>query len=143
MSDNASSDENRVRSLIAVTNQSPNEAIVEIWADPTTHRLLVNAIVTSGSIGTSLIASALVGQKASHASTPQQLSASSTPATNGILVQALAANTAQVYIGGVSVSSADGFELQPGQAVPFTVDNITDLYVVGGSGTDKVCWNVL
>lgn len=95
-----------------------------------------------GSVGTYLIAGPLVGQTTSN-TTAVQLSAVSTPATNGILVQALSTNTASVFIGGSGVATSSGFELQAGQAVPFTVDNITDLYVIGSNGTDKVCWNVL
>jgi len=81
-----------------------------------------------------------VGQKTSNTSA-QQLSASSTVPTNGILVQALSTNTASVFIGGSGVTTSNGFELQPGQAVPFTA-NLNTLYVIGSNATDKVCWNV-
>lgn len=90
-----------------------------------------------------LVSGVNVGQKTSHASTPQQLSGLSIASTNGILVQALASNTNNVYIGGSGVATSTGYELQPGQAVPFTVDNIQDLYVIGGTTSDGVCWNVL
>lgn len=83
-----------------------------------------------------------VGQQTSN-TTAVQISSSSTPSTNGILVQGLSANTASVYVGGSGVTTATGFELQPGQAAPFTCSNITALYVIGSNSTDKVCWNVL
>jgi len=83
-----------------------------------------------------------VGQTTSG-TTAVQLTATSISMTNGILVQALSTNTASVFIGGTGVTTATGFELQPGQAVPFTAANITSLYVVGSNTSDKVCWNVL
>jgi len=137
-------DSNRVPTLLGESNAVAGVPIT-VYVDPSTHRMLVNTTVTGSiSAGTSLIEAVLVGQTTSHASTPQQLNGgSSIPATNGVLVQALAANTNNVYIGGSGVTSSNGFELQPGQAVPFTVDNVADLYVIGGTGSDKVCWNVL
>lgn len=111
-----------------------------VEADPTTKRLKVN---TTGSVGTSLVTSPNVGQTTSNSTAQRLNGGSSIAATNGILVQGIAANTNNVYIGGSGVTSANGYELQPGQAVPFTVDDIADLYVIGGTGSDKVCWNVL
>lgn len=94
-----------------------------------------------GSVGTTS-ASVSVGQTTSNTSAVQ-LNSSSTPSTNGILVQALSANAASVYIGGSGVTTSTGFELQPGQAVAFSASNITALYVIGANNTDGVCWNVL
>jgi hypothetical protein len=87
-------------------------------------------------------ASVNVGQTTSGTSAVQ-LSATSIASTNGILVQAISTNTASVFIGGSGVTTGSGFELQAGQAVPFTASNITALYVVGSNITDKVCWNVM
>lgn len=83
-----------------------------------------------------------VGQTTSN-TTAAQLNSGSIASINGILVQALSTNSASVFIGGSSVTTSTGFELQAGQAVPFTCSNITSLYVVGANTSDKVCWNVL
>lgn len=83
-----------------------------------------------------------VGQTISNTSAVQ-LTATSIISTNGILVQGLSANTANVYIGNSSVTTSTGFQLQAGQAVPFTCSNINQLYVIGANNTDGVCWNVL
>lgn len=101
------------------------------------------AVTESGTwnVGTTA-ATVKVGQTTS-AATAVQLSASSTPSTNGILVQAISTNTASVFIGDATVTTSSGFELQPGQAVPFTASNITALYVIGSNTSDKVCWNVM
>jgi hypothetical protein len=96
-----------------------------------------------GSVGTATVTGPSVGQTTSNATAQQLNGGGSIAVTNGVLVQALAANTNNVYIGGSGVTTGNGYELQPGQAVPFTVDNVNDLYVIGGSGSDKVCWNVL
>lgn len=93
-------------------------------------------------VGTTTVNEPKVGQTTSN-STPQRLNAgASISVTNGILVQAIAANTNNIYIGGGLVTSTSGYELQPGQAVPFTVNDVNELYVIGGSGSDKCCWNV-
>lgn len=135
-------EDNRVPGLVAKSDAGDVPIVIE--ADPTTKRLKVTTTVSSGSIGTSLISAPLVGQTVSHASVPQPLNAGvAITATNGVLVQALAANTGNVYIGDDTVSATTGYELQPGQAVPFTVDSISDLYVVETSASDGVCWNVL
>lgn len=82
-----------------------------------------------------------VGQKA-VSTTAVQLSASSTIPTNGILVEALSTNTASIFIGGSGVTTSTGFELQPGQIVPFTC-NLNTLYIISvASTTDKAAWNV-
>lgn len=75
-----------------------------------------------------------------------QLHAGSIPSTNGVLVQALAGNVASVFVGGSGVATSGasgGFELQAGQATPFTVADLNALYVIGSNGTDGVCWSVL
>jgi hypothetical protein len=95
-----------------------------------------NAIGTVGSNSGAIN----VGQKTSNTSAVQ-LSSSSTVPANGIIVQALAANTAKVYIGGSGVLTTTGFELQAGQAVSFTC-NLNTLYVIGSNNTDGVCWTV-
>ena len=47
MSERAVRDPNRVPALIVVSNAA-DEAPVHLWADPTTHRLLVDASITTG-----------------------------------------------------------------------------------------------
>jgi len=51
MSPNAKRDENRVPTLLATTMESPYTNVVVLWADPDTHRLLVNATI-SGTVAT-------------------------------------------------------------------------------------------
>jgi len=71
-----------------------------------------------------------------------QLSAASTVPTNGIIVQALSTNAATLFVGGSGVTTSNGFELSPGQAMSFTC-NLNTLYIrSAASTTDKVCYNV-
>jgi hypothetical protein len=95
----------------------------------------------SGNVGTAS-ASINVNQTTSN-STAVQFQSGSIASTNGILVQALSTNTASVFIGGSGVTTSNGFELQAGQAVPFTASNVNLLYVIGSNNTDKICWSVL
>lgn len=97
----------------------------------------------SWSVGTQTISAVKVGQTTSNATAQRLNGGAPLTVTNGVLVQALAANTNKVYIGDGLVTSSNGFELQAGQSVPFTVNSISDLYVIGGSGSDKVCWSVM
>lgn len=138
--------------LSSETTSYGNAVSVPVAVNPNTGELLVNstttitgtvAVTESGTwdVGTTS-ASVNVGQTTSG-TTAVQLDASSIASTNGILVQALSTNTASVFIGGSGVTTSTGFELQAGQAVPFTCNNITNLYVVGSNTTDKVCWNVM
>lgn len=97
--------------------------------------------VTTGNVGTTSHA-INVGQTTS-ATSATQLTASSIVSTNGILVQALSTNIASIFIGGSGVTTGTGFEIQPGQGVPFTASNMNLLYTIGANGTDGACWNVL
>jgi hypothetical protein len=95
----------------------------------------------SGNVGT--VSAAINVNQTTSNSTAVQFQAGSIASTNGILVQALSANTASVFIGNSGVTTSNGFELQAGQAVPFTASNVNLLYVIGSNNTDKVCWSVL
>lgn len=81
-----------------------------------------------------------VGQQTSNTSAVQ-LSSTSTVPTNGIVVEALAGNSAVVYVGGSGVTTSTGFQLSAGQSISFTC-NLNTLYVIGSNNTDKICWTV-
>lgn len=59
---------------------------------------------------------------------------------NGVIVQALSGNTGSVYVGGSTVTTANGFELQPGQATSLAIDHIEKVYINGANANDGVCW---
>lgn len=59
---------------------------------------------------------------------------------NGVIVQALSTNTTSIYIGTSSVSSSNGFELQPGQATSVAVSDTDAVWIVSSTNGDKVCW---
>jgi len=82
-----------------------------------------------------------IGQTTS-AVTATQLTASSIAMTNGVVIQALSTNTASVYIGNSSVTTANGFELTAGSSLTISPSNINLVYVIGSNATDKVCWSV-
>jgi len=58
----------------------------------------------------------------------------------GFIVQALSGNANSVYVGDSAVTSANGFELQPGQATSVALANMNELYVNGASVGDGVCF---
>lgn len=62
-----------------------------------------------------------------------------TTAVAGVIISALAANSGNVYVGSSAVTTANGFELQPGQATSIAIDDVAKMYVNGTAG-DGVCW---
>lgn len=64
---------------------------------------------------------------------------SAQPIRNGVIIQALSANTTSVYVGGQNVTTSTGFELQAGQATSIAVNNLGLLYVNGTAG-DGICF---
>lgn len=94
-----------------------------------------------GTVGTTTTTAPTTGQTKWTSGAAVQLQAGSVVPTNGIVVQALSANAASVWVGASGVTSSTGFELQPGQSVTFTC-NVNAIYVLGTSANDGVCWNV-
>jgi len=58
---------------------------------------------------------------------------------SGVNVQALSTNTNSVYVGDSSVTTSNGFELQPGQATSVAIGNTNALYI-NGTASDGVCF---
>jgi hypothetical protein len=58
----------------------------------------------------------------------------------GVIVQALAANVSNVYVGNSGVTSSNGYQLQPGQATSFCVSNLSALYVNAVTSGDGICF---
>ncbi len=130
-------DTNRVVTLIGVSSDG-SQVPIQVEVDPSTGRLLVQSVGSSGTTAAAInVGQAVLG------SSSTQLTASSIVSTNGILVQALSTNAASVYIAGSGVLTTTGYELQAGQAVPFTCANANLLYGISTNGTDGVCFNVL
>lgn len=69
----------------------------------------------------------------------QPLSGSSVPIRQ-VIVQALSTNTGSVWVGDSSVTTGNGFELQPGQATGIEIDNLNKVYVDATTSGDKVCF---
>jgi hypothetical protein len=58
---------------------------------------------------------------------------------NGIIVEAMSTNSASLYVGASGVTTATGYELQPGGSTSLAIDDIAKVYAIGTSG-DKVCF---
>lgn len=72
------------------------------------------------------------------AGTAVQLAANSL--TVGVIIQALSTNTTSIFVGTSSVTSSNGFELQPGQATSVGVNNTSAVWIVSTTNGDKTCW---
>lgn len=61
-----------------------------------------------------------------------------------VMVKAMNTNTGTVFLGGAStVTSANGFELGPGQSVWLPVDNSAKIWCIASTDGQKVCWTVI
>jgi hypothetical protein len=97
-----------------------------------------------GSVGTQTTSGPVVGQATWTSGAAVAIVGGSNPVTNGVLVQGLVGNTgAYVEVGASGLTLGHGYQLQPGQAVPFTCSDADEIYVIGLTSGDGVCWNVL
>lgn len=89
--------------------------------------------------GPGLPALPLSGQTTSTG-TAVAISTSSLPLLNGVIVQALAGNSGNVYVGATGVTTSNGFQLQPGQATSLAVNNLNVVFVIAATSGDGVCY---
>jgi hypothetical protein len=59
-------------------------------------------------------------------------------AKQGVIVQALAANTAAVYVGGRGVLTTTGIELSPGDSVLLPLGDPSMIFAVGAAANQKL-----
>ena len=100
------------------------------------------ASTQSGTWNTGTPSATININQTTSAVTATQLTASSIAMTNGVVIQALSTNTASVFIGNSSVTTANGFELTAGSSLTISPSNINLVYVIGANATDKICWSV-
>lgn len=106
---------------------------VTLWGNASTHRLLVDALVSS-----SLVSAPLNGQ-AKIAATGTAVQLSSNALSNGVIVTAKSTNTANIHIGGSGVTNTEdgtgnGYILEPGSSASWAVTNTNALYINGTTG---------
>lgn len=59
---------------------------------------------------------------------------------SGAIIQAMDANSGNVFVGSSTVTASNGFELQPGQATSVAIDNLNKIYVDAATNGDKICY---
>lgn len=57
----------------------------------------------------------------------------------GILIKAMSTNQGQIFLGGPSVSSTNGFELDKSQSIVIRIDELSKLYVTSTAANENVC----
>lgn len=60
-----------------------------------------------------------------------------------LFVRALSTNTGAIFVGNDGandVTSGNGYELAPGDALPFVIRNLEDYWFDAATNGNKVCW---
>lgn len=97
------------------------------------------AVNSSGVLSAETGAAVLNGQKTVAVSSTAVSISASQAVKNGVIVQALAGNAGNVVVGSSSVTTVNGYQLQPGQATSVAVSDLSAVYVNGTAG-DGVCF---
>lgn len=64
-----------------------------------------------------------------------------TTSSTTVTIRSKAANTGLIYVGTVSVSSSNGFQLSPSESVSLDIDNLSKIYIdaaVSGNGVTYI-----
>ena len=94
--------------------------------------------IKSGKADPTIPTASFAGQKTVSV-TNTAVAIATSQAVSGVIVQALAANTDNIFVGPSTVTTANGFELQPGQATSVAIDNLSKVYI-NGTAADGVCF---
>lgn len=65
-----------------------------------------------------------------------------TPARHGVLVQSIASNVGNVYIGGSGVTTSNGIELIPGASIVYPVTDPSTIFAISAAGGQslRISW---
>lgn len=156
----AKRDQNRVTALLG-ENATGTGSTVAVYVDPTTHRMYVDALISTGDIKIGAVeiknstddTRATVGALGLYVD-PQPLTTlyngtktvptgaaealAGSQATRSVTVKALSTNTVAVYVGASTVTTANGFELLAGESVTMDIANLATVYVISGSASQVV-----
>ncbi len=107
--------------------------ILPVKIDASTGRILTSTVTTTSTPSTIYNGS----QTVTTAGTAVALASSTT--IKSVIVKAKYSNTGTIYIGDASVSSANGLELEAGDAVSIDIDDLSTVYIdssVNGEGVN-------
>lgn len=99
----------------------------------TGHALDVNIIGASGSLPSMLINGQQTVSTSAAALSPGVL-------TQGVILGSLSTNTVSIFVGTAAVTTATGYELQPGASVGVAVADTSDIFVICASSSPVVTW---
>ena len=84
----------------------------------------------------------VTGQKTVATGTATAITAETMDSRRGILVKALAGNTAVVYLGLTGVTVTTGFELSAGESVVVPHLKASEIFAIT-TGTQKICFIII
>lgn len=121
---------NQVTSVLAKSNASDNADVI-VWADPTTHRMLVDANASIAGNGT-------IGDGSKDVTTAgSRVALASSTSCKKVHIQAKIANTGSIYVGGSTIATGRGVELLPLATITLTISDLSLVYIdasVSGEG---------
>ena len=84
----------------------------------------------------------VTGQKTVATGTSTAITAETMDSRRGVLVKALAANTATVYLGLTGVTVSTGFELSAGESVVIPHLKASEIFAIT-TGTQNICFIII
>ena len=93
--------------------------------------------IVSGGAGVSTNANLYTGHKTVN-TTAVQLTSSSTPLINGVVIKAPTSNSAAIYVGLTGVTTSTGDILEPGESRGYAVNNLNLLYIISSASTTDI-----
>lgn len=81
-------------------------------------------------------------KKAQAIEPPGNVPGSENPQIGGLVIKALKGNKGTVYVGGLGVTEAAGYPLEPGETLPIDVMGLGGAEFIGPNAKDSVavCW---
>jgi hypothetical protein len=125
---------------------SGNEGQVDVLTLPGTVQTDLSNIKTAieGTLITSTVtASGQLSGQVTVATAGTAVQGPSVNGTNGFYVRALDDNLLQVFVGNDGaddVTSANGYQLSPGESIILHIDNMNEMYVDSIVDDDGICW---
>lgn len=122
------------KSTLAAVSNADGETPVYLYADPTTHTLIIGATAPT----------VIYNGKTTVTTAGTRVTLAASQAVKSVAIKALVANTGTIYVGNASVSSANGLQLAAGESVSLDIGSLNTVNLdssVNGEGVTYIGTN--